>query len=115
MAQKITLVDDIDGTPIDAEGGTVRFSVDGSHYEIDLSSDNTKKLHTALEDFIANARRSRPGTSTDRGAGIVAAAARKSDPKQLKAIREWARENGHEVSDRGRIPQPVIDAYDAAN
>lgn len=110
MAQKVTLVDDLDGTPIDDNGGTVSFSLDGATYEIDLSSDNKKKLHDALEDYIDAGRRVR-----DSGSNAVRSLAKKSDPNRLKAIREWANTNGHTVSDRGRIPAPVVDAYDAAH
>ncbi|NQX13949.1 Lsr2 family protein [Microbacteriaceae bacterium VKM Ac-2855] len=110
MAQRITLVDDIDGSPIDSgNGGTVRFSIDGSSYEIDLGSDNIAKLHAALDDFITNARK------VGARAVSVAPTSSKSDPKQLKAIREWANANGHPVSDRGRIPTDVQTAYFAAN
>jgi hypothetical protein len=107
VAQKITLVDDIDGTPIESgNGGTVRFSVDGANYEIDLGADNIAKLHSALDTFVANGRRV--------GARTVAAPAAKSNPKELKAIRAWANANGHPVSDRGRIPAEVQAAYAAA-
>lgn len=109
MAQKLTLVDDLDGTPIEDGGGTVRFSIDGANYEIDLSAANTETLTEALEKYVSAGRRVRPGGGTAPVAG------KKSDPQRLKAIREWAAENGHEVSSRGRIPSDVIDAYDAAN
>lgn len=114
MAQKITLVDDIDGTPIDSgDGGTVRFSIDGANYEIDLGPDNIAELHSALEKFVSSARRvgSRPAAA----ASAASASASKSDPKQLKAVREWANANGHQVSDRGRIPAEVQAAYQAAH
>ncbi|MBF4461034.1 MULTISPECIES: histone-like nucleoid-structuring protein Lsr2 [unclassified Rathayibacter] len=111
MAQKITLVDDIDGTPIDSsEGGTVRFSIEGANYEIDLGPANIAELNSALEKFVSSARRvgSRPAAATS-------AAAPKSDPKHLKAVRAWANANGHPVSDRGRIPSEVLSAYQAAH
>lgn len=110
MAQKILLVDDLDGSPIEDGGGTVRFSVDGSSYEIDLSAENTAKLTDALAKYVDAGRRVRPGAGS-----VPAAAAKKSDPKHLAAIREWAGENGYEVSTRGRIPSDVVDAYDAAH
>lgn len=110
MAQRILLVDDLDGSPIEDGGGTVRFSVDGSSYEIDLSAENTAKLTDALAKYVDAGRRVRPGTSTGS-----ASAAKKSDPQRLKAIREWAGENGYEVSSRGRVPTDVVDAYDAAH
>jgi len=109
MAQKLTLVDDLDGTPIEDGGGTVRFSIDGANYEIDLSGANADKLTEALEKFVSASRRVRASGNA------APAAVKKSDPQRLKAIREWAAKNGHEVSSRGRIPSDVIDAYDAAN
>jgi len=108
MAQKLTLVDDIDGTPIDDGGGTVRFSLEGANYEIDLSSKNAKELREALSAYISAARRTRGTTATT-------SSPRKSDPKRLSAIREWAAENGHEVSSRGRISTQILEAYDAAH
>lgn len=111
MAQKVTLVDEIDGTALDGDGGTVRFSIDGTNYEIDLSADNTSKLHKALDKYVSSARKVRSGSSVTFSSG----AARKSDPEHLKAIREWANANGHRVSSRGRIPQEIQDAFDAAN
>lgn len=111
MAQKITLVDDIDETPIeDGKGGTVRFSLDGSSYEIDLNDDNAEKLRTALSAYVKSARK-----VGARPTSVSASSSAKSDPKLLKAIRQWANENGHPVSDRGRIPGEIQAAYHAAN
>ncbi|MHC2187255.1 Lsr2 dimerization domain-containing protein [Rathayibacter agropyri] len=112
MAQKITLVDDIDGTPIESgDGGTVRFGIEGTNYEIDLGPKNITELHSALEKFVSNGRR----LGARSGAAGTTGPAPKSDPKQLKAIREWANANGYQVSDRGRIPAEVQAAYQAAN
>ncbi|PWJ61329.1 histone-like nucleoid-structuring protein Lsr2 [Rathayibacter iranicus] len=112
MAQKITLVDDIDGTPIESgDGGTVRFGIEGANYEIDLGPDNIAQLHSALEKFISNGRRQ----GARSGAAATTGSASKSDPKQLKAIRDWANANGYKVSHRGRIPAEVQAAYQAAN
>ncbi|PPF20896.1 Lsr2 family protein [Rathayibacter sp. AY1A7] len=110
-AQKVTLVNDIDGTPRDSDGGTVRFSIDGANYKIDLSADNTSKLHKVLGKYVSNARKARSGSSPAPSSGV----SRKCDPDHLKAIREWAAENGHQVSSRGRIPPEILDAFEAAN
>ncbi|PPH10474.1 Lsr2 family protein [Rathayibacter sp. AY1G1] len=110
MAQKMTLVDDLDGSPIEDGGGTVRFSIDGANYEIDLSEKNTAQLTQALEKYVSAGRRVRAG-----GSSTPTVSAKKSDPQRLKAIREWANENGHEVSNRGRISAEIVEAYDAAN
>ncbi|GGM84051.1 hypothetical protein GCM10012275_63360 [Longimycelium tulufanense] len=110
MAQRVTiqLVDDLDGGPATQ---MVTFALDGVTYEIDLSESNAGRLRGAFAAFIAAARRA-GGTST-QGAGHrrpsrATTAARR---EELQAIREWARANGHPVSDRGRIPADIVDAY----
>ena len=106
MAQtvKIILEDDLDGGPADE---TVRFGLDGSHYEIDLSSDNAAKLRAALADYVGSARRD----TSKRQARAASSGSRSSDTKK---IRQWAQDNGHPVGDRGRIHQHIRDAYYAA-
>lgn len=111
MAQKVTvsLVDDIDGS--EAEG-TVEFALDGATYQIDLSSENADRLRSALADFVEHARRSggrkRPVGKAASGRSPRTASA---DREQNQAIREWARKQGMKVSDRGRIPSEVLEAY----
>jgi hypothetical protein len=105
MAQKvhIVLVDDIDGS--DAEE-TVTFGLDGATYEIDLNSANGAKLREALASYVGHARKvgGRRGTRKAAGSGPSAA-----------EIRAWARSNGYDVPDRGRVSADVRQAYDAAN
>ncbi|MGH3360810.1 MAG: histone-like nucleoid-structuring protein Lsr2 [Nocardioidaceae bacterium] len=109
MAQKvqILLVDDIEGGDADE---TVRFGLDGIDYEIDLSAGNADDLRNALAGYVGVARRvggrrraGRKGGATTTAGGSAA------------AIREWARENGWEVSDRGRVSAEVREAYAAAH
>jgi hypothetical protein len=113
MAQKITLVDDLDGSTIDDDGSTVRFAFDGTSYEIDLTTKNADKLRSILEPYTNAARRVRSGGSIS--GFTIGSSPRKSDPARLKAIREWANANGRPVADRGRIPNDITEAYDAAN
>jgi hypothetical protein len=111
MAQKVTvsLVDDLSGAQADE---TVSFGLDGKSYEIDLSSKNADKLREALADYVAAARK--PGGG--RRAAAASAARRPAvDREQNQAIREWARNKGMKVNDRGRIPSEVVDAYHQAN
>ena len=111
MAQKVTvsLVDDLSGVQADE---TVSFGLDGKSYEIDLSSKNADKLREALADYVAAARK--PGGG--RRAAAASAARRPAvDREQNQAIREWARNKGMKVNDRGRIPSEVVDAYHQAN
>jgi hypothetical protein len=113
MAQKIQvlLVDDLDGS--DAEE-TVAFAVDGTSYEIDLSSSNAAKLRDAFAPYVGHARRAARGLGRGSGPRGGRGTAR-ADREQTQAIREWARNNGHQVSDRGRVPATIIEAYNAAN
>jgi hypothetical protein len=115
MAQKIQvlLVDDLDGGEANE---TVSFALDGTGYEIDLSTDNAAKLREALAAYVGHARRA--GRGQGRIAGSTRSGSRASvrvDREQTQAIREWARKSGHKVSERGRIPASVMDAYNSAH
>lgn len=112
MAQKvnIVLVDDLDGSEA-AE--TVSFGLDGTSYEIDLNEGNAAALREVLAGYVGHARKVSGGSrrSTTRrssGGGSNGAA-------NTRAVREWAKENGYTVSERGRISADVQQAYDAAN
>lgn len=114
MAQKVTvsLVDDLDGSEA---GETVEFGLDGAFYEIDLSEDNAGRLRDALSEYVEHARRS---GGRKRSGGRVAVAGRaprtaSADREQNQAMREWARKQGMNISDRGRIPKEVAEAYNA--
>jgi hypothetical protein len=115
MARQVitTLIDDLDGKPADR---TVEFSIDGTAYTIDLSEANAGKLRKALDPFInAGTRIGRGGSARGvaRGAGGTGRTAGSRDENRL--IREWAAQNGHQISERGRIPQSVSNAYRAAH
>ncbi|MBP2365337.1 histone-like nucleoid-structuring protein Lsr2 [Pseudonocardia parietis] len=115
MAQikEVRLVDDLTG---DAADETIEFGIDGRNYEIDLSNDNAKKLRDVLADYVAGARRAAGGPARRRGGSSNSAARRPSvDREQNQAIREWARKRGMKVSDRGRIPAEVLEAYHQEN
>ena len=105
MAQKvnIVLVDDIDGS--DAEE-TVSFALDGKEYEIDLNTKNAQKLRDALAPFVGHARRASSGRRRSARGG--------NGPSPAE-IRSWARENGYDVPDRGRVSAEVREAYLAAH
>jgi hypothetical protein len=98
------LTDDLDGT----EGNdveTVSFSFAGAQYEIDLTPENRDGLEKALEPYLKAARKAgKPVGATRRRPAA-------KGTEDLDAIRQWARENGHQVSDRGRVAQKVKDAY----
>jgi hypothetical protein len=109
MAQKIHIVleDDLDGSEA-AE--TVTFGLDGTSYEIDLNEKNAAALRDALATYVGHGRK--VGSAPRRGRKTAAAPT--SGPS-AKEIRDWARENGHDVPDRGRVSAEVREAYDAAH
>jgi hypothetical protein len=109
MAQRVevVLIDDIDGGNADE---TVTFAVDGVTYEIDLSDENARKLRDDLATWTGHARRA--GTAKSAPRRRSSGGGKRSD---LGAVREWARANGHNVSDRGRISAEIQAAYDKAH
>ena len=106
MAQKIHIVleDDLDGGDA-AE--TVTFGLDGTTYEIDLNDKNADKLRTALAPYVGHGRK--VGSAPRRGRKAASGGA------SAKEIREWARNNGYDVPERGRVSAEVRAAYEKAN
>ncbi len=109
MAQKtmVVLEDDIDGGGADE---TVRFSLDGVSYEIDLSDKNAAKLRDDFAKYTGQGRRLGGRSARGRGAGNRGAGRNRS-----AQVREWARSQGLKVSDRGRIPADILNQYEAAH
>ena len=138
MAQKVQvlLLDDLDGAEANQ---TVRFGLNdmfhpedqdraralwtrsletGASYEIDLSDSNAEALRDVLATYVAHGRKvgrasisTSPRAVASKGNRLPA----RVDREQTQAIREWARKNGHPVSDRGRIPSAIIEAYNEAH
>jgi Lsr2 len=118
MARKVQVIlsDDLDeNLPADE---TVSFSLDGTSYEIDLAEKNAKELREVFSRYVSAARKVGRGGRSSSGSGGGARSrgtGGRMDREQAGAIRDWARKNGHAVSDRGRIPASVVDAYEAAH
>jgi hypothetical protein len=123
MAQKtiVTLVDDLTGEEAE-DISTVEFALDGVTYEIDLDDKNSAKLRDALADYVAAARRTggrRSGSNGRRRSGGAGTGTPRAtspggyDRETSKQIREWAKAQGFEVSDRGRVPNNVVEAWEA--
>jgi hypothetical protein len=112
MAQRVQIVleDDLDGW---AAAETVTFGLDGVSYEIDLSDKNAGKLRDEFASWIGHARRSGGRRTTGRRA--AGGSSSSSSRRDLSAVRAWARSNGHQVSDRGRVSAAVQEAYDKAH
>ncbi|GAB3935956.1 histone-like nucleoid-structuring protein Lsr2 [Micromonospora vulcania] len=112
MARKVitVLTDDLDGGKADR---TVEFSLDGVAYTIDVSDENAGVLRKALDPYINAGRRIGRGpvenARTVRRPGRPGGAG--MDREQNRAIREWAVKNGYKISERGRIPVEVVEAY----
>jgi hypothetical protein len=107
MAQRIQtlFIDDIDGGEA---AGTVRFALDGVDYEIDLSTEHAGELHTALGKYIGHARKA---DGTPKRAPRGRRTARSVD---TTTVRQWAREQGYDIKDRGRVPADLVAKYQAA-
>lgn len=115
MAQRVQIVleDDLDGG---AAAETVTFGLDGVSYEIDLSDTNAGKLRDEFATWIGHARRSGGRRATGRRASSGSSGTSSAGSRRdLSAVRAWARSNGHQVSDRGRVSAAVQEAYDKAH
>jgi Lsr2 len=107
--QVITLLtDDLDGGEADR---TVEFGLDGVGYTIDLSEKNAGKLRKALDPYLSVATRVGRAGGDRTGRRGAAASTGRASRDQNQAIREWAGKNGYDVSERGRIPSTVVEAY----
>ena len=112
MAQKVNLVlvDDLDGTEATE---TVSFGLDGTSYEIALNDANAAALRDALSGYVGHARKVSGGSR--RSGRRSSGGSSSSNGSNAKDVREWAKSQGMEVSERGRISSGVQQAYDAAH
>jgi len=112
MAQKVEvrLIDDLDGKEANE---TITFGLDGSNYEIDLSTRNAGKLRDALATYVGTARKAGK-TQARTGRGRSGTGSASADREQNQAIREWAKKKGLNVNERGRIPAEIVEKYHAS-
>jgi hypothetical protein len=118
MAQKVQVLLVCDLHDGDVEGTeTIAFGLDGSSYEIDVCEAHAADLRDAYAPFVGAARRAGRGGSApaQRRSGRSSSRASGGDKNRVADIRDWARKNGHQVSERGRISATVMSAYDAAH
>lgn len=111
MAQKVQtlLIDDLDGGEAES---TVRFGLDGTDYEIDLNAKHAEALRKALAPYLDAARRT-SGSATRRPSRTARKAAGVGGPDPT-TVREWAKSQGIEVKDRGRVPADLMVKFKAA-
>ena len=114
MAQRVVteLIDDLDGSSEAAE--TVTFGLDGVTYEIDLSEEHAEELRTLLEGHALHGRRLSTGRGGRRPTPGRPARSGPESAADPKAVRQWAQEQGYEVSARGRVSKALLQAYAAA-
>ena len=105
MATKTLIVDDLDGSD---DASTVSFSLGNMAYEIDLSREEQGSHGEEAVQVHGRSPQSRERRGERKGS-------RSASRQQTGAIREWAKASGRKVSERGRISQTVIDAYNAAH
>ncbi|MBD0023080.1 Lsr2 family protein [Gordonia pseudamarae] len=112
MAKKevIQVIDDLDGAALD-EYETIEWSLDGKSYEFDTSAEHAEEFRDTLATYVAISRPTSPARASHRGTAVKGVRSK----EQTQAIREWAQDNGYEVSDRGRIAHFIIEAYEAAH
>lgn len=111
----VTLVDDVDNVPADE---TVSIGLDGSWFEIDLSSSNAEELRKVMDQWIQHARRVSGRSSSGGAASSTSGGSRTrgaADRARSAAIREWARTQGFEISARGRISTEIVKAWELAS
>lgn len=111
MAQRVQvqLVDDLNGEEAQE---TVRFGLDGTEYEIDLTTDNADKLRSALSQYAGVARKA-SGRRRGQG-GQSGSSTGRAKRDEVQQIRRWAQDNGYDPSSRGRVSQSIVDAYNEA-
>lgn len=115
MAQKVQvhLVDDLNGEEAQE---TVRFGLDGTEYEIDLTEENAGNLRSALTEYVDKARTAKTrGRKNQGGQKSTTTSGSGRSKEETQQIRQWAQDNGHNPSSRGRITQSIIDAYNQAH
>jgi len=105
---KVLLVDDVDGGTAEE---TVSFALDGTFYEIDLNADNAGDLRGALAPFVESARKVR----ATKNSAAKRAKGRTGNRERTADIRAWAKQQGKQVNDRGRIPASIVAEYDAVH
>ena len=100
----VTLTDDMDGSKADR---TVAFTWNGTSYEIDLSRKNATSFEKTLAPYVDAARKVRGGSARARSSAT-------RSRTDLSSVRAWAKANGYDVSERGRIAATVVEAYNAS-
>jgi Lsr2 len=107
MAQKMhtVFIDDLDGSEAQT---TVRFGLDGTDYEIDLNSAHAQEFGDAIAKYTGAGRKVSSATRASRGPR------RDSSAPSPAVVREWAKDQGIDVRDRGRVPSELVIRFQEA-
>lgn len=116
MAQKVVhiRISDLSQEELGDAGQTINFSVGSDSYSIDLSDKEAGKFYDALKPYMDAATKT-SGRGVRRSSSSRSASGSGRSKEELAEVRAWAQKNGHEVSERGRIAQTIIDAFDSAH
>jgi hypothetical protein len=116
MAQRVQveMVDDLNG---ETAQKTVRFGIDGTDYEIDLTTENAEKLRSTLSKYVEKGRKSTRGKRGQGGRqpSPETSSTNHSKREETQQIRQWAKDNGYNPNSRGRITKSIVDAYNEAH
>lgn len=120
MAQKVQVLLVCDLHDNEVEGTeTITFGMDGSSYEIDVCDQHGTEMRDSFASYVGAARRAGRGSGDSAGRRARRGSSRSSagagDKQRVSEVREWARKNGHQVSERGRISGTLMAAYEAAH
>ncbi|MEV4189863.1 histone-like nucleoid-structuring protein Lsr2 [Streptomyces toxytricini] len=105
MAIRSIVESDLSGKP---DAATVTFGLGDTWYEVDLTAEEKKALEAALKSYLKVSRKA--GKPAPKKRVVPETTAEERDK-----IRAWAKEEGYEFADRGRIPKKVMKAYDEAH
>ncbi|WP_433855168.1 histone-like nucleoid-structuring protein Lsr2 [Streptomyces kronopolitis] len=106
MAIRSIVESDLSGKP---DAATVTFGLGETWYEVDLTAEEQKDLEKALKSYLKVSRKA--GKTTPAKKQVVP----ETTAEERDKIREWAKKEGYEFADRGRIPKAVMKAYDEAH
>jgi hypothetical protein len=117
MGTRVIKFDDLDSKSEADE--SITYGLEGDFYEVDLSTGNADKLRAALAPFIKVSRPIQPrdairraaATTTNNGNGQTQLPLPEFDPATVRA---WLQNNGHDVSDKGRIPENLVRLWHTA-
>ncbi|MGW0920631.1 histone-like nucleoid-structuring protein Lsr2 [Streptomyces sp. NPDC002755] len=107
MAIRSIIESDLSGKP---DAATQRFGLGDTWYEIDLTPEEQKKLEEALKPYLKVSRKAEKTTPTPKRRVVP-----ETTTEERDKIREWAKKEGYEFAERGRIPKKVMKAYDEAH